>query len=309
VPGEPYPALAEVSDQKEGSILFYPIYTSDAANANTQNTRISITNTSSTERVAVHLYAVDGSSCAILDAFLCLTPNQTTTFLASDFDPGNTGYLMAVAVDENNGLPRAFNELIGDLYVKFSSGHAANLGAEAIAAAMMFPGGVNTNVTTTTLKFDGMNYNRLPRILAADNIPSSADGNSTMLIVNRVGGNFTLSGALIGGLTGLLYDDSEQSFSFTANQSSCQFRTILSNTFPRTFTPFNRVIPAGRTGWMKFWGVDDSRGSDKALFGAMINFNSGAAANAGAFNQGHNLHHLTLTDRAEIVVPVFIPSC
>ncbi|MDQ3013022.1 MAG: DUF11 domain-containing protein, partial [Acidobacteriota bacterium] len=171
-PGNAYPALSEVSDQKEGSILFYPIYTSDAVNGNTQNTRVSITNTSNTERVTVHLFAVDGASCAVLDAFICLTANQTTVFLASDFDPGNTGYLVAVAVEDATGLPRAFNELIGDEYVKFSTGHAANLGAEAIAATMLFPTGVDANVTTTTLRFDGMNYNRLPRVLAADNIPS-----------------------------------------------------------------------------------------------------------------------------------------
>ncbi|MGE0129547.1 MAG: hypothetical protein AB7U82_15830 [Blastocatellales bacterium] len=308
-PGVPYPALSEVSDMKEGSVLFYPIYTSDAANSNSQNTRISMTNTSNTEGVTVHLFAVDGASCAVLDAFLCLTPNQTTTFLASDFDPGNSGYLVVVAVEDDTGLPRAFNELIGDEYVKFSSGHAANLGAEAVAATMMFPAGTNPNVTSVTLKFDGVNYNRLPRILAADNIPSPGDGNSTMLIVNRVGGNFTLGGGLIGAISGLLFDDQENQFSFISNQSSCQFRTTLSNSFPRTFTPFSRVIDSGHSGWMKFWGVDDGRGSEKALLGAMINLNLSAKANASAYNQGHNLHKLTLTDKAEIVVPVFIPSC
>ncbi|MDQ3012735.1 MAG: DUF11 domain-containing protein, partial [Acidobacteriota bacterium] len=165
-PGQAYPALSEASDQKEGSILFYPIYTSDAVNGTTQNTRIAITNTSNTEKVTIHLFGVDGATCAVLDSFICLTPNQTTAFLASDWDPGNTGYIMAVAVEDDTGLPRAFNELIGDEYVKFSTGHAANLGAIAVAASMLFPTGVDPNVITTTLRFDGMNYNRLPRILA-----------------------------------------------------------------------------------------------------------------------------------------------
>ncbi len=304
ITGSPYLALSEVSDQKEGSILFYPIYTSEAANANVQNTRISMTNTSSTEKVTVHLFAVDGASCAILDAFICLTPNQTASFLASDFDPGNTGYVMAVAVEDENGLPRAFNELIGDEFVKFSSGHQANLAAESIAASMLFPAGVDANATTATLRFDGMNYNRLPRVLAASGVGSTADGNSTMMIIDRVGGNFTTSGALIGNITGLLFNDSEIQYSFTANLGSCQYRKILDNSFPRTFTPFNTVVPAGRTGWMKFWTVNEG-----ALFGAQINFNSSANANSGAFNQGHNLHHLTLTDQATLVVPIFIPSC
>ncbi|MDX2032752.1 MAG: hypothetical protein SF339_18895 [Blastocatellia bacterium] len=303
-PGAAYPALAESSDQKEGSILFFPIYTSDAANGNTQNTRISITNTSPTERAVIHLFAIDGSSCSVLDAFICLTPNQTSSFLASDFDPGSTGYLVALAVEEDNGLPRAFNELIGDEFVKFATGHQANLGAEAVAASMMFPGGTDPSVTSTTLRFDGISYNRLPRVLALDNIFSPVDGNSTLLVVNRIGGNFDTSGATIGNISGLLYDDAEASFSFTANPGSCQFRSTLSNTFPRTFTPFNRVIPAGRTGWMKFWAVDD-----RALFGAAINFNPASNASSGAFNQGHNLHRLTLTSTATITVPVFIPSC
>ncbi len=304
-PGAAYPALSEVSDQKEGSILFYPIYTSDAVNSNQQNTRIAITNTSNTEKVTVHLFLVDGASCAVLDAFLCLTPNQTTVFLASDLDPGNTGYIMAVAVEDSTGLPRVFNELIGDEYVKFSTGHAANLGAEAVASSMLFPGGIDPNVTTTTLRFDGMNYNRLPRVLAADSIPSPADGNSTLLILDRVGGNFTTSGAAIGNIFGVLYDDTEASLSFTANLTGlCQYRTILSNAFPRTAPQFTRFLPAGRTGWMKLW-----RAEDGALFGAQINFNASAGTNANAFNQGHNLHKLTLTDTVTIVVPVLIPSC
>ena len=39
---------------------------------------------------------------------------------------------------------------------------------------MMFPSGPNPNVTTATLRFDGMNYNRLPRVVAANSgmVPS-----------------------------------------------------------------------------------------------------------------------------------------
>jgi uncharacterized repeat protein (TIGR01451 family) len=303
VPG--YVATAEVSDQKAGSVLFFPIYTSDAANPNTQNTRISLTNTSNAEHATVHLYVVDGSSCSVLDAFICLTPNQTTTFLASDFDPGATGYIVAVAVDRVTGLPIAFNCLIGDEYVKFATGHHANLGAEAIAAVNMFPAGVNAAVTTATLRFDGMSYNALPRILALDSIGSRADQNDTLLIVNAVGGNFTSNARTIGSLFGFLYDDAETGYSFTQNVSTCQYRTVLSNNFPRLFNSFNNVIPAGRTGWMKFWTPN----TDTALLGAAINRNPNAAANSGAFNQGHNLHKLTLTTAATITVPVITPAC
>lgn len=302
IPG--YVATSEVSDQKAGSILFYPIYTSDAANPNTQNTRISITNISASEHAIIHLYVVDGSSCSVLDAFLCLTPSQTTTFLASDFDPGATGYIMAVAVDQN-GVPMAANCLIGDEYVKFATGHATNLGAEAIAAVNMNPAGTSTTNTTATLRFDGLSYNALPRILAVDSIGSRADQNDTLLIVNAVGGNFTRNAQTIGSLFGYLYDDAEAVYSFTQNVSTCQYRTTLSNNFPRIFQGFNNVIPAGRTGWMRFWTPT----TDTALFGVAINRNPNAAANSGAFNQGHNLHKLALTTATTITVPVITPAC
>jgi len=41
----------------------------------------------------VHLFFVDGATCSIADSLVCLTPNQTASFLASDIDPGTTGYI------------------------------------------------------------------------------------------------------------------------------------------------------------------------------------------------------------------------
>lgn len=182
-PGAAYTAASAVSDQKTGSVLIYNVYTS-SSNPVQQNTRISLTNTDSARGIAVHLFFVDGSSCSVADSILCLTPNQTTSFLASDLDPGSTGYIVAVAVDAT-GCPTNFNFLAGDEYVKFSSGHAANLGAEAISALAGGLAFCNTNSVTATLSFDGISYNPVPRVLAIDNLPSRADGNDTLLILNR----------------------------------------------------------------------------------------------------------------------------
>ncbi|MBI1765575.1 MAG: DUF11 domain-containing protein [Acidobacteria bacterium] len=303
VPG--YPATAEISDQKAGSILMYPIYTSDAANPNSQNTRISVTNISSVEQATVHLFVVDGASCSVLDAFICLTPNQTATFLASDFDPGATGYIVAVAVDHNTGLPVAFNCLIGDEFVKFATGHQANLGAEAVAAVMVFPAGTDPSVTTVNLNFNGMNYNRLPALLVSDNIPSRADQNNTLLIVDAIGGNYTRSGATLVSLFGFVYDDAEVGLSYTQNVSTCQFRSQLSNSFPRLFNGFTNFIPAGRSGWMKLSSTSTTVG----IIGAQINQNSNANSSSGAFNQGHNLHKLTLNSSVTLTVPIIPPAC
>ena len=52
-----------------------------------------------------------------------------------------------------------------------------------------------------------------------------------------------------------------------------------------------------------------AQGGVVGLTGAAINFNSNAAASAGAFNQGHNLHALTLNDQMSYVIPIFPPSC
>src|SRR5215471_8905496 len=131
-PGLPVPATSEASDQKAGALLFYNAYTSSATSANTANTRINITNTNALSGIFVHLFFVDGSTCSVADSFICLTQNQTASFLTSDVDPGINGYIVAVTVN-GAGVPVPFNFLIGDEYVKYGSGHAANLGAIAFA--------------------------------------------------------------------------------------------------------------------------------------------------------------------------------
>ena len=303
-PGARLAAVSPLSDAKAGSVLIYNIYTS-ATDPTRQNTRLSITNTDPARQAFVHLFFVEGASCSVADSFLCLTPNQTTSFLASDLDPGTTGYVVAVATDAT-GCPTNFNFLIGDEYVKFQSGHAANLGAQAITA---IAGGLpvcDTNSSTATLNFNGVSYAPVPRVLALDSIPSRADGNDTMLILNRIGGNLGTGVATLGPIFGILYDDAEVSLSFTLT-GGCQLRGSVTNNFPRTAPRFEQFIPAGRTGWMKLYSQSDD--SAIGLTGAAINFNANATASAGAFNQGHNLHALTNTSAMSYVIPVFPPGC
>jgi hypothetical protein len=298
-PGLPYPAASEVSDQKAGSVLIYNLYTSGATSGNAQNTRINMTNTSSSSAAFVHLFFV-ADSCQVADSYICLTANQTASFLTSDLDPGVSGYIVAVVTD-SQGCPRNFNFLIGDEYVKLSTGHAANLGAEAIAALQSFE--CDSSASAVALNFDGVAYNRLPRVLAASNIPSRADGNDTLVVLNRIGGNLLTGAATLSSVFGLMYDDAESVFSFSF-AGGCQARGSLSNTFPRTTPRFETVIAAGRSGWMKLWTAGDF-----AILGATINSNANAGANAGAFNGGHNMHKLTLTAAGSYTIPVFPASC
>lgn len=295
---------ATASQQRPGSVLVYNIYTSGAAVTINANTQINITNTNISAASSIHLFFI-GDNCLIADSYICLTANQTATFLASDVDPGTTGYLIAIATGLNTGCPVSFNFLTGSEDVRFTSGHAASLPAESFQA--LFSGllpGCATSDTKATLNFDGRIYSPAPRTLALNNVPSRADGNDTMLIVN------TFSGALetarrepISQYYGLLYDDSETVVSFAFGAQNCQVRGSMTNIFPRTTPRFENFIPRGRNGWLQIYAIQDA-----AITGAAINLNANAATKANAFNGGFNLHHLNYTV-GQLTVPVFPSNC
>jgi uncharacterized repeat protein (TIGR01451 family) len=302
-PGTPISSSSEVSDQKAGSVLIYNIYTSSASAPSAQNTRINLTNIDPSRSAFAHIFFVDGSNCSVADSFVCMTANQTISFLASDLDPGTTGYIVVVAVD-SQGCPTANNNLIGDEYVKIASGHAANLGAEAISA---LAGGLpfcNASSSTAQLNFDGVSYNRLPRVVALDNVASHADGNDTLLILNRIGGNLAVGASTLTSVFGVFYNDTETGVSFTFNPNACQFRSSINNNFPRITPRFDQFVPSGRSGWVKLYSSND-----QGILGSAINLNTNAGSQAQAFSQGHNLHKLTLTTAASYIIPVFPPNC
>jgi hypothetical protein len=309
-PGSPYPPASQVSDQKAGSLLIYNTYTSSASAPAQENTRINITNTNPTLPAFVHFFFVEGTTCSVADTFICFTQNQTASFITSDADPGTRGYLVALAVDLD-GEPTAFNFLTGDEYVKYASGHAANLGAEAFAKRPEAPGVGSSDGTTYTLVFDfgqdGVtvgSYNRVARVLADDSIPSRLDGNDTKLIVNRIGGSLVSGASTLGTLFAVIYDDAENTFS-TSFSGPCHLEfSIGASNLPRVVGGWNALIPAGHTGWTKFWKVNADQFGD-GILGAAINFNAGTAG----FNGGHNLHKLTLSPFNAYIVPVFPPSC
>ncbi|MFZ4629615.1 MAG: hypothetical protein ACOYNR_14915, partial [Blastocatellia bacterium] len=138
----------------------------------------------------------------------------------------------------------------------------------------------------------------LPRTLALSNIGSRADGNSGMLVINRIGGSLAGTGAdQLGPLFGVLYDDVERAASFTMSGTSCQLRTMLTDSVPRTVPRMGTLIPAGRSGWMKI-----SSGGDEGIVGAYLN------ENPNGFTQGHVLHGLTTTRSVVITIPVVRPD-
>jgi len=310
VPGSAIPASSEASDMKQGALLVYNYYNSDASNVSAIDTKINITNTNVTSSTVVHFFFVS-QACSVADFKTELTQSQTYSFLVSDFDPDTKGYIMAVAEAEN-GLPIAANYLIGDLFVKSSTGPvSANLGAIAFAALWdgtnngnnpnaegfwPIPGG-DATTPSVNITFGG-NYNSLPRTLAVDNIPSYAGGDRTLLVLLTPVQSFVTGGGAVGTLFGLLYDDAEQSQSFQISGGSCQSATVISDSFPRTAPRFTTVVPAGRTGWMKVYKT-----SDLGILGSAIVYNIGGRDVN--FHGGHNLHHLTYSGTQTATLPVF----
>ena len=313
-PGVPFPAASELSDQKAGSVLFYVFYNSSTTSPNQTNTKMSVTNTSTSSAAFVHLFFV-ASGCSVADRFMCLTANQTASFNAFDEDPGIQGYLIVVAADGVNGCPTSHNFLIGDEFIKNGGTHQANLGAEAFSA--LYQGihpecaGNGTSVpqlgaqvipTTVTLRFDGIQYNKGGKVLAVASIPSFLDSNDTRLIVVRVGGDLVSGPRTIGSLFGLMFNDAEDGFSYNIS-AGCQVFSRFSNDFPRTVPRFTDIIPQNQTGWTKFWTL-----SNVAIIGAVLNYNPNAATSSSAFTGGHTLHKLTLTSDTA-TMPIFPPTC
>lgn len=304
-PGVPLPSGSETSDQKHGSVLIFSYFTSSASSPGSANTRFSLTNTNPAETAFVHLFFVDGSNGSVMNFDACLSAGQTFYFLATDIDPGVTGYLLAVATDQT-GCPVGFNYLTGQAAVKTASGHRGSFNAEAVAA--LFTGRLPTWTTgapTAALTFDGNVYNRLPRALSLDTIRSPGNNNRTLLILTRIGGNLS-SGSVpaIGAVSGQLYDTSGSGHDFSFTHNRLQLAGELTDAFPVVTPALSAVIPAGSTGWMTL-----SAEADAGLLGLMINLNQNAATSASAFNGGHPLHKLTLAASESVTIPVSSPGC
>lgn len=304
-PGAPFPNTSELSDQKPGSILFFNYYTSNFDAPQTRNTEFNLTNTHPNTAVSLHMFFVFSDFFGVSDTLFTLAPNQTIRFLASNVSPGDTGYAIAIAVNSATGCAINFNHLIGNAFIKLDSGHQANLPAVAVSAIANIPSACDNATASAALNFDGVNYNKLPRVEVMNSIASTQDGNNTLFILNRIGGNLNGQAATLGTMFGILYDDAENALSFSFTGST-QFVGTIDNAFPRTTPRVNTFIPAGRSGWMKVYNSL----SDDAILGASLNFNSSANSDSKKYNNGQNFTHRALTEGSTtLTVPVFPVNC
>ena len=280
-----------VSDQKAGSVLVFPYYTSTIGGGS--DTRLTISNISNgTGTTFVHLFLLDGVTCQQADLYLCLTPNASFSFKASDYDPGNTGYLIAVAVNAQ-GVPIQNNVLIGNAFVNTPQ-FLDNYGAESFWANSTAVATIAGN--TATLYFDHVGYDAVPKQFTTE-IQSPLDAAGQQIITAGLSGDLTtstMSGAAQVG-TGQAFNEKEVFTSF--NQwltGTCQARATISTTSPRVPNGLGSLIGTGQAGSLKF--------NVGAAVGLLLTPRT-------ATWKGIRTLHKTQTVATTITIPIFAPVC
>lgn len=274
------------NDIRPGSVLFFTRYTSNGNSPQQCDSQVSITNVNAYQSAEIHMFLVDGASCTVADFFLSLTPNQTTSFLMSDWDPGVQGYVVAVAT--SGGTPAQFNSLIGTVYIREQDGRQAVL--PAITVSKISAGPIQQKMDGTySLLFNGAEYERLPSSLALSNFNSPVTSQGYLLLISPTS-DLTFGAVNSINIFTLLYDDKETPFSSSISVS-CILYSPLSVVFGRGGL-ISRVVPAGRTGWARFTATS------KPILGSFLMKDS-------VFQGGHNLPALALLSSYEMTLPVF----
>ncbi len=278
--------IITTSDIRPGSVLFFNRYTSNPNSPLLGDTQISITNVHPSQSASIHLFFVDGATCSIADFGMSLTPNQTMSFLMSEYDPGIQGYLVAVATD--GSAPTQFNHLIAKACIRENDGRQAIL--PAITFLKLSAGSIEPKEDGSySMKFNGAEYERLPSALALTSFNSETTDSNTLII-------YSPSRDLVFGSTDsvsiftLLYDDAEKSIS--GNFSVRCYRTDTLTTLFNRGGGVNRHVPSGRTGWIKM------SATGKPLLGSVM-------SRGPVFAGGYNLPAITLLSSYEITLPVF----
>jgi hypothetical protein len=299
----PAPTNIGVSDQKAGSVLAFPYYTS----LGTSDTRLTISNTGDKD-ANVHMFFV-GADCNQADQYICLTPNASASFLASEYDPSNSGFLLAVAV-KNNGEPISNNALIGNAFVN-DGAYVGNYGAEAFWSTLPY-GTVTapmTDAMTATLKFDAVNYDALPNQHVAE-IQSPNDSVGQRILQAGLAGSLVSGGtSTAAGQSGIgvAYNDGEKPGSYSNPfGGACIKSFIVTPTTPRVPGGLgsiagvnnNALIPAGRTGTLK-WNT-----------GGTVGLILTPKAGANKWSGIRTLHKTSVFTTGTLVIPVFdAPNC
>jgi hypothetical protein len=243
-----------IGNGKAGSVLFFHRYTSDSANPSNVNTLVSLTNANPRDGVTLRLFFV--RDCTVSSQFLNLAANQTRTLLMSVEDPDKTGYIVAVAVN-SQGLPTQFNWLIGTASVRDAAGHEAAYNAVGVAKRTAGAAPSNEDSTTAEIKFNDADYDRLPQLIAIDNIqnqdpnvgPTPAPAVRTDVTVYSPLADLSAPGATALKITATAYDQSGRPFP-TVIENSCGLNSPVSGVW--TNPALNTFILPDNPGWGSF---------------------------------------------------------
>ncbi len=241
------PANVALSDQKAGSVLVFPYYTSKIATK--ADTRLSLSNVG-TKQAYLHIFLLDGATCQQADYSVCLTPNGSFTFTASETDPETTGWVLVVATDAQ-GKPVQNNALIGNAFLK-DGNYLGNYSAESFWANSANVATINNN--TATLRFDDTGYDAVPNQVAIE-IQSPRDVVGQKVVT--VGLNGDLNEAQLKGAgqvgAGVAYNANENPFgSFVGFLTgTCQAISTITTTNPRVPLTMGGLVPSGQAGTLK----------------------------------------------------------
>lgn len=291
-------AATRQSDQKPGSVLFYQRYLSAIGTSNGNNTTISITNTSPTTSGRVRMFFISAADCTSVEQALCLAAQQTATILMSDFDPGTTGYCVAVACDAA-GNPTQFNWLIGNAQLRQTSalnGQFYDTTLSALAVAKKTEGALPATNNVAEMAFNDTIYDSLPTQLAADNIPSqgtnSGNANATFLSLYRPVSNL----AGVGTSASVAFTINNSTGQSTTSTQSIGCYTDLRLTSLRLNPTLATILSVGKTGWVRISASDS---------GPLI----GAQFNTGQYTSGASLRAVTYSADYRISIPIKAPGC
>jgi hypothetical protein len=289
-------AAVRQSDQKPGSVLFFPRYYSDLNNSARENTTLSVTNTSPAETAYVRMFFVSGADCSVVEVAFCLAAQQRLSLRMSDYDPGTKGYCVAVASNQS-GQPIQFNWLIGQAQMRLAgatSGALYDVTLPALAVAKRVGGAIVAVGNAAEMAFDDLMYDRLPSQLAADNVPSQASSqNATVVTLARPVAS--LAGGSVNPTAAFTAYNSGGAASSASRPLACQYEAALSSL---RFSPtqLNTLLPSGESGWLKASSPDSL-----PLIGAQFN--------TGQFSGGAPLRALAFAADYRISVPLRAVAC
>ncbi len=290
-----FPA-SSFNDQHAGWLLVYPYYTSNSA-IKGYDTEFTLTNVSNSKTVGVHLYFMDGKTCSQADMFVCLTPNASTSFRASEMDPDNTGYILAHAIapsGNNAGYPDIFSSvLIGSAFVNIPTEKIQGMyGAEAYNGTSQSSVVPDPKGDYATLTFSA------PCSFAIE-VQSPVDVPGQKIVMAGIKGDMSmgLTGAGQVGV-GAVYNGNETPFGSFGSwlQGNCTASATITTTSPRVPYTMRTVIPPGQIGTIKI-----KTGASVGLL--MIPANNGGRSGI------RTLHKIGFVSTTITNLPLFMPSC